>query len=374
MKNPFFVLVALTGIATACGFYVNARVFVLAALLLVVTILGVVTPWVAVRGIRCRLKFDVPRSRVGQPVIVRLQIQNRWPIPVFGLSLIRGFAQSGNASGSEGVSLARVPALSRVEYAWPFRPTRRGCYPNGQPEVETGFPFGLYRARRPAEVDGSRVVVWPKTVELDGMPDAVEAQSSEEQLSDRRVGQFGDMMGTRLFRDGDSLRRVHWAQTARQQTLIVTERQAPAMTAVTVVVDLSEDAHRESDRNQSCECVISVAASVCESLYRQHARVECLIGDECLVAGDGAMGFRQIMDALAVADVTSDPGPPRSAGDEFRIVVTTGSGTQSWQSADHVIVIGDQAAGHKHNWISLSDYPEALEQLTQLWGRACHGS
>ena len=116
---------------------------------------------------------------------------------------------------------------------------QRGAYPvNGRAEVETSFPFGLFRARREVRVTG-KLIVWPQTVALPNLPDVAETSSVDDSFSDRRVGDLGDMLGTRLFREGDSLRRVHWAQTARQQTLIVTERQAPLTTSVRVVLDFA---------------------------------------------------------------------------------------------------------------------------------------
>ena len=239
MKNPFWVLVLAICGSLACGLLINPLVFILTAMLVLVAGVGVVLPWILVRAIDCRVAFDVPRGRVGRPAVVRLTVTNRWPIPVWGLSLIRGFAHNSSTDGDEGVALARVPAWSTAEYSWQFHPRRRGRYPNETAAVETGFPFGIFRAQRTASVEG-QLTVWPQTIRLEGLPDTSAAQQTEDQFSERRTGEFGDMMGTRPFRDGDSLRRVHWAQTARQQTMIVTERQAPAMSSVRVVLDLSE--------------------------------------------------------------------------------------------------------------------------------------
>lgn len=115
---------------------------------------------------------------------------NRWVYwlkrPVWGLSVVRGFAVQDATDTAEGVSLARVHGWSTAEYSWPFVPQIRGKYPLTAPEVETGFPFGLYRATRRATVDGY-VVVWPKTVMLSGLPDAAETRPSDEQLADRRL-------------------------------------------------------------------------------------------------------------------------------------------------------------------------------------------
>ena len=371
LKSPFWVLVLATFGSILCGVFLNPLVFVLTATLVAVTGAGVILPWVAVRGIDCRVAFDVQRTRVGQPAMIRLTVRNRWPVPVWGLSLIRGFTADADSSpeGDEGVALARVPGWSTVEYSWAFEPRRRGVYPNDVAEVETGFPFGLFRAKKQASVDG-QLIAWPQTVRLDGMPDAAESDQTEELCSDRRAGEFGDVMGTRPFRNGDSLRRVHWSQTARQQTLIVTERQAPAMTSVRLAVDNSQAVHASDSPDETIDLCVTAAASLCESLHRQHARVELALGNELFVVGEGAAGFNRAMDALAMAtvDSTAKLAPlARSQGFEIRVTTATGAVAR----VPRQIVVGQHERASAA-WIELDSHDSVMNRFPDLWRRACH--
>ena len=366
LKNPFWILVLATGGSIACGVFLNPLVFVLTALLTVVTIAGFILPWVSVLGIECHVSFDVRRTRVGIPATVRLVVRNRLPFPVWGLSLIRGFALDTNADGDEGIALPRVPGWSSMEYLWAFEPLQRGVFPNDRAEVETGFPFGIYRAHRPVSING-QLIVWPQTVRLDGMPDAAELDHSEEQCSERRTGDFGDVMGTRPFRNGDSLRRVHWSQTARQQSLIVTERQAPAMTSVCLAVD---NATASYSSDQSLDLCVQVAASVCESLHRQHARVELRLGDEFHVVGEGAASFHRAMDALATASAVST-APPKRPSQGFEIQVTTPAGVAEGMPRQIVVGLDGEVT---QSWIDLDVRDVAMSRFPDLWRRACHVS
>lgn len=366
LKNPFWVLMLAIGGSLACGIFITPFVFLLTGLLVFVTAAGVALPWIAVRGISCHVMFDVPRTQVGRPAIVRLKVQNRWPIPVWGLSLIKGFAHDESTDGNEGVALARVPGRSAVEYSWSFVPCRRGVYPRDAAEVETGFPFGLYRAAKAVSVDG-RLIVWPATVALDGMPDASQSQQTDDQYSDRRVGEFGDAMGTRLFRSGDSLRRVHWAQTARQQTLIVTERQAPAMSSVRVILDIWEGHHPPGFRDETIELSVGIAASICDSLHRQHCRVELIIGRTLMVAGDAASGFNRVMDTLAVADAQADKPAESSRRHGFEILVTTDAGYRAGHRRQ--IIVGDS---DNEAWVVIANKNDLNRELPAHWRRLCH--
>ncbi len=417
LKNPFWCLILATGISTVCGIMVKTEAFFLTALLALITLVGVLLPWMTMRGVDAHLTFDIRRSRVGKPVIVRLRVRNRWPWPVWGLSIVRGFAIHDHMDSREGVSLARVPGWSTVEYSWQFVPQRRGMYPLSTPQIETGFPFGLYRACRSAEVDG-HVIVWPKTVSLQGMPDSSGSDHTDGALADRRVGEFGDMLGTRPFRNGDSLRRVHWSQTARQQSLIVCERQAPAMTSVRIVLDCDAASHpipvQSANENRSeefwqeqdsFELCVSVAASICESLNRQHARVELVIGDQLLVAGESVGSLHKLMDTFAMASRQSPSRrlASRRTGDDFRIAVTTPLGLQrlgQQLAGQHVVCVEDVAAedaaaigraarstaedrvnigsstGRRvgsRAWLHLRGSQSVAAELPRLWKGACHG-
>lgn len=383
LKSPLWSLLLAVALSSLCGVFLKTEALFIAAILLMIAGVGVILPWLAMRGIDVHLKFDVRRSRVGQPVLIRLRIRNRWPWPIWGLSLVRGFALRDTSDTDEGASLARVRGWATTEFSWPFVPQIRGLYPLVDPEIETGFPFGLYRACRRATVDG-HVVVWPKSVKLAGLPDAAETRQSDDQLADRRVGDLGDMLGTRSFRQGDSLRRVHWAQTARQQQMIVCERQAPATTSVRVTLDVDAASHPgvvSSSRHQddTVELAVQVAASVCESLHRQHCRVELALNDQLMVAGESATSFYRIMDALAQAmltDAVSATSRRGASSGSFGIIVTTPEGLR-WLGEQrfgrHVICVSDgtpipSTAGA---WISLCKSHEMDVELPRRWKGAC---
>ncbi|MEZ6130082.1 MAG: DUF58 domain-containing protein [Planctomycetaceae bacterium] len=381
MKNPFWVLVLAVVGSVLCGVFLNPWIFTLTALLLLVVGVGTVLPWVAMRGISCQVLFDVRRVRFGEAALVRLRIQNRWPLPVWGLSLINGFTSRELSEdrqlnhGSEGIAFARVPGWSTMEYTWSFVAKQRGLYPtNGRAEVETSFPFGLFRARRHSEVQG-QLIVWPETTSLIGMPDVGEAQTADDASSDRRVGDFGDVLGTRPFREGDSLRRVHWAQTARQQSLIVTERQAPLTTSVRIVLDVSPRSHPPKIREATVEHCVRVAASLCDSLHRQHCRVELQIGDRLFVVGNSAAGLHRAMDALAVLDADelgiAVKADRSGRGSDFTITVTPADNAVPGRRRQILVSDADDAGTRASAWIQLNA-GQPLSELATAWRKVCH--
>ena len=62
LKNPFWILVLATAGSIVCGIMLNPFVFGLTATLVAVTGVGVLLPWISIRGIDCRVSFDIQRT------------------------------------------------------------------------------------------------------------------------------------------------------------------------------------------------------------------------------------------------------------------------------------------------------------------------
>lgn len=390
VKHPL-TCVTLVGIVGAvCSLLVNPQAWSIVAVIAAIGLLGTIWPWIAIRGIQCDLVFERRRGREGQPVNVRLQIRNRCPWPVWGLSLQQGFVVSGESQ--EGIALSCIGGGSTVEFLWPFVPPRRGVYPVESPIIETGFPFGICHGRKLARCSGE-LVVWPSSVSLCGMPDAVEIQPRQTRLADRRVGDMGDIIGTREFRMGDPLRRVHWGQTARHRKLIVTERQAPASCAMQLVVDIDAQSHDGTGPVGTLEQTLRVVASLCESLHAQHSDLDCLIGSERVSIGSSQSDLQRLLDQLA----RIPPGGVQSSGTtcrfhgarrKSRFVITTPRSFlkhlghhHSATSGDRFILItpphSSEAQGITgncgcHSWLEVQATESLGEVLPQRWRRSCH--
>ena len=155
-------------------------------------------------------------------------------------------------------------------------------------ELSAGMPRRLpdeaeQRLRRSFHLESGRhettstrngkLTVWPRTVTLEP---AVLADGTNRSLncpSDKKTGNEGDRIGVRAWREGDSLRFVHWAQTAKCGRLIVSERQGPAQSSVVVAIDTDPAIEQGVGAKSSFESSIRIAASLCEQLTRQNVTV-----------------------------------------------------------------------------------------------------
>lgn len=134
--------------ALACAIFVQPLAWIPFSAVLLVVVLGYLWPLIAVRGLSVEVEFPQRRVIEGATTRVILRVVNKWPWPVWGISLEGGFGDSPT------VALARIPVWSSNEFAWDYTPPCRGEYPQSIPKITTGFPFGLQHASRPVTVHG----------------------------------------------------------------------------------------------------------------------------------------------------------------------------------------------------------------------------
>lgn len=393
LKQPM-ALLALAALASlSIGLFVAPQGYWACGGIVALLLLGVSWPWLGIKGLSASLSFTRRRALEASQVEAVLVVVNRWPFPVWGLTLQHGFqptlavSQADAADDSIALALAHVPAWSRTEFRWLFTPRCRGEYPVSAPQLSTAFPFGLYTCSRPVDV-GAKLLVWPLTFPLLAPPQASGASFSLGALSEQRAGHEGDVLGTRPYRPGDSLRHLHWQLTARYGRFIVCERQSPQTSATRVIVDLTPEVHGGQGADSSLEWSIRVAASVVECLLLHHGRVEFVINGETIAASASASSLAAINDQLARWTPPTSACVARPCAERRdrvpQILITTELGLAARYShlGDSSLVIALSAAAfaelpalaeplQEHADIWLADPIHVACDLRQQWERAC---
>jgi uncharacterized protein (DUF58 family) len=122
-----------------------------------------------------------------------------------------------------------------------------------------------------------------------------------------------DDAGTREYRQGDELRRVHWRSTARLGQLMVRREEQPWQSRCTVLLDSRAIAHRGEGPASSFEWAVSAAASLGVHLVRHgyHVRLLTDTGGSVASAAHDPSGVGNdfegaLLDALAVIDTSGN--------------------------------------------------------------------
>lgn len=391
--NPLGVLLLAGTASLSCGLFLHAQGFVLCGGVLAVIALGVIWPWLSLRGLAATLAFDRPRASEGEAVGVRLTLRNRLPWAAWGLAVKGGFG--GGAGPVAGIAAAprRRTALCR----WVFTPTHRGVYPLVPPRLATGFPFGLWETSRCPTVE-KPLVVWPRTYPVGPIPPVGGDHQVEGNVSRSKVGTNGDVLGVRPYRRGDSPRRIHWRQSARHDRLIVCELQSNSRPVIQLVLDADPSVHAGSGADSSREWAIRIVASFAKGWLEDGAQVGVAWGGHDIPPASGQAQLHTILDALAglpadtprpLSDVLSCP-KCRGFRDGLQMIVTTnrthahgGCGACEAEGQRWVVLKAgafaeaDDVAARGHcptPWLSVESADAIPALLRGGWREARHGS
>ena len=309
LKQPVGWVVCAILASILVGLFVGPQGFVLAGAFAALLVLGVIWPWLCMKGLSCELKFDQSQSVEGEPTNVSLEIINRLPFPTFGLIIQGKFLQDiVHEDDVIAVSLKQVPGWSVSKFEWPLVPNRRGELPVEIPSLATGFPFGLYQISKAIHIVGSKIV-WPKTDPMETPVETVGTQFAIDAAAGRQAGNDGETIGVRDYRYGDPVRNIHWSHTARHNRLILRERQSVTQTPMRVVVDLTPEHHSGIGSQDTYENAIRLAASVCCELHRHQFQIDliCLgLAAELPKTANNHRGLNPLLDFLARLPVSDD--------------------------------------------------------------------
>jgi uncharacterized protein (DUF58 family) len=166
--------------------------------------------------------------------------------------------------------MATKASVSRDEttltLTYSLLPSRRGRWPLGPALVHSADPFGVLWADT-AVGDAELIPVWPAVVDLSGTAGALMGLADRIVLGARTPSP--DDASLRDYREGDDLRRVHWASSARRGTMLVRSDERAGRRPATVLMDLPREA-------QALEWAVSASASIALSVLNSGHPVRVL--------------------------------------------------------------------------------------------------
>lgn len=294
LKEPVGWFVIALAASLLVGAFLSPIGWAMATGLTAILLLGLGFPWIATRSVRCRLKPVCDQLHERDAAQLELTIRNFLPIPLMGLTIEGYLSQpeplnaSGDVAEQAAIGLGRIPAFCTATFRIPISPEYRGRYPVQTPQLTCSFPFGIWTAKKPLQ-HVEPVVVLPLII-----PCHEEVELSGKQIAEtgcgHRASTHGDFLGVREFRRGDSLRSIHWVQSARLDSLIVCERGGPQHQAVEIHLETSRSLGSAAEARENLAWRIRIAASIIAMLSARHLPFRLLVdGCDCkLSEGAGA--------------------------------------------------------------------------------------
>ena len=333
--------------AGAVGVLVGQRDLLRIAILLVA--LPLVSAWVVQRTryrLTCSRRLEPARVASGETSNVEVRLDNVSRLPT-GLLLVEDRLPYLLGTRPRFV-LDRVEPRGSRSVTYAVHSDTRGRFGLGPLSIRLTDPFGMCELHRSFTARDT-LTVTPVVHPLPDVQLGGEWSGSGESRS-RSVAAAGeDDVGTREYRHGDALHRVHWRSTARYGELMVRREEQPWQSRATLLLDSRALAHRGEGAGASFEWAVSAAASIGVHLIRRGFGMRLLSDTGDGVKGavhevDGLGGDVEglLLDTLAVArpssaeDLRNVGSALRRAGDSMIVAVLGAVSVEQAQELTHV--------------------------------------
>ena len=263
-------------------------------------------------------KFSAERDHEGtvtesSHVPVRLHITLRGGLPQSGLRVAEAVPTALDpllgAMSNEAKPLTEWNGQEGTREYF-IEPQMRGVYQIGPARLETTDPLGLFSFSAPLGLQ-TELVVHPDPVPARDWAVGGEGMHGlRERDGKTRRGEGMDFHGVRPYREGDTLRRVHWPTTARTGKLAVVEFERAYQQDIIVCMDLRKDIHRGQGRESTLEYAVKVAATLADRTHAAGGGVTLLTQNERVQisphTGDPDASRFRLFDRLARLEANSD--------------------------------------------------------------------
>lgn len=306
-------------------------IFIVVALLLrldfvfyIVYVMGgiyLISRWLgprAMRNVKVERNF-ADHAFLGERIPVSLRLHNHGPVPLPWLQLNESVPPELASGGNHAFALA-LGAREQRELTYHVQATRRGYYRLGPLFVRSGDLFGWSEER--AESGASYLTVYPRIIPLArlGLPSRLPYGTIASQQ--RLFEDPARPTGVRDYQSGDSLRRINWKVSARQDNLVVKTLQPAISLDTFILLNLNQDEYSPATRYSAPEWAIEVAASLAAHLVERKQAVGLATnGSDPLLqqaaAASVALPFDEVTGRLLLADdgasgpLLPSPIPPR---------------------------------------------------------------
>ncbi|MGI4791871.1 MAG: DUF58 domain-containing protein [Janthinobacterium lividum] len=257
------------------------------------------------------------RIRAGETLTVEIEVEALGRRGVGLVVLPDRLPPEVDAVPEDGVDLPvlKPGETARVRLGLACR--RRGVFRLRGFRVETAFPLGLMVGQQVFS-ERRTLLISPKFTALGRMETPRGRRYQPGGMTEAaRLGDSFEYIGSREYREGDSIRSIDWRATARLNRPVVREYREEFLQRVAVVLDTHAPAPPGLPPPPAFECAVSLTAAICDYMARSEFVIDVFADGPNVHGLDAGLGtgyIESIMDLLAA--VNADTGSRTSSGFE----------------------------------------------------------
>ncbi|MFH0918098.1 MAG: DUF58 domain-containing protein [Candidatus Omnitrophota bacterium] len=300
----FFVASLLIGLKTTREFFFFFAYFLLSAVVISLA-------WLLLTYFTAQLQLSrimISRVTEGDTLEVATQIHNVGFFPVFNFTFEDNFSGQQPNLEKKSFFVSYLGLRSSCQINYKYLCFKRGEYKAGPFIIYFFDPLNLFFFKRTYQVY-SRVVVYPQIFRIDKFPPLTKSVLPWFGIETARSsGDDDEFYGVREYKDGESVKKIHWISSARKNKLIVKQFQLQSFFGTTIIFNLEKAKNIGQGKECVCEYIIKIAASVAHYLTEKGVSIELLahIGEIVhLPFNKGEDHLENILRVLAVAQAES---------------------------------------------------------------------
>lgn len=187
-------------------------------------------------------------------------------------------------SMTEKVNLTfSLPPFSRKDFQMPLHLPYCGVYKVGMTKIRIYDVFDLvpfyFDMRYLSYYRLKEIIVLPKAYALGAIPGEVTDAKAFAQRQIKLAEQGENYSDARLYRKGDSIKRIHWKKSAQHNTLYVKQYDLPEMEAITLLIDSSRLYSTALDQKTHAHTLCESAATIALRALRQKRAVRLIFSE-----------------------------------------------------------------------------------------------
>ncbi len=258
-------------------------------------------PYSRLRRNLLKLKGDINVSsshgEVGQQLSVTYKVVNS-PAGRFPYLELTGILGTSFQEEEDGMLISLEEGGSAV-FQREVLCTRRGIYDLASLTVKTGDPFGLFTIERPL-CTGQEIRIYPRLRDYTEIILPAKQHFGDLSVKDKQFEDYSQVSDLRAWQDGDSIKRIHWKQSARHDQVIVKNFALQGDASLTIFIDMEAKNYRRDHGHRLEDLAVEVAASFIYFSLRENLPLR-VFSEPSLrdgLSGRYLRDYREIMDRI----------------------------------------------------------------------------
>lgn len=247
-------------------------------------------------------RVEIPKGYLftGETIEINYHIQNQsiFSIPYLEIKSNIYKTLTGEYSDEISFSLEKNKSISHKE---DVVLKRRGYYDLGDVVITIGDVFGFYSLRKTLSSNIS-LLVYPEPIILSTFQVAASQKPGQFSVQNSVFKDKNRVTSLREYRDGDSIRSIHWKLSAKRDSLIIKEYDNPGDNNVIIFIDNHMDLFKNDINRRLEDKTADTALSIVNYCLKENIKVSLETQDHKeykSIQGEREVDLKAFLDLLA---------------------------------------------------------------------------